>query len=158
MYTVRASSPRRNRLVTGEVTDSVDGVPASPVNSFVYDGVGSESIKGRLKMELDPIENVGLVKAWWKDEHGRWTLRMNFFVHPHHPSGLRVAPDAFEEDLVILDPIATNVYLHGNSTAGLPVVPTVFTSPRRSRFSGFVAHSAIASRHSSIIMAGRRTV
>ena len=125
-YRVVGKSPLRNRKLTGDVLTEVQGVPASPIDSFCYDGIGSDPIKGRIVLDVDPLGNTGYVKAVWHDEHGKWELWMDFFAHPHHPSGLRVAPDATEEDLVILDPVVTNVYLHGNTTAGQPVLPTVF--------------------------------
>ena len=125
-YNLRAGNARRNREVTGDVLTEVHGIPASPVDSFCYDGVGSTPIKGRVRMKVDPINDVGYVEARWTDEHGRWTLSMDFFAHPHHPSVLRVGSDAEETEFVILDPVVTNGYLHGNTTAGQPVAPTVF--------------------------------
>ncbi len=48
------------------------------------------------------------------------------FLPPHHPSGLRIAESAAETRFVVGDPIATNVYLHGDTNAGPPLVPTAF--------------------------------
>ena len=122
---VRAKSALRVRRVTGAVQDDVQGVPAAPVNSFNYDGNGVESVRGRIVLDVDPIANQGRVRAQWTDEHGDWTLRVERFTAPHHPSGLRIAPDAGETKLVYEDPIVTDVSLHGNTLAGQPVLPTV---------------------------------
>lgn len=125
-YQVKAKDARLNRLVTGPVTGSVQGVPAEPVHSFVWDGNGSVPIQGSASLSVDPVTNTGEIKASWTDENGSWTLRQELFAPPEHPTGLRVGPSASSTELVIDDPVTTNVYLHGDTTAGGAVLPTVF--------------------------------
>lgn len=125
-YDIKASDGRLIREVTGPVTDSVMGVPAQPVDSFVWDGQGITPINGSVRLEIDPVANTGTIEARWTDENGSWTLRQTAFAPPDHPSGLTVGPDANSTELITGDPVTTNVYLHGNTTAGGPVLPTVF--------------------------------
>ena len=104
----------------------MNGVPAEPVDSFVWDGVGSTPIKGSVKLEIDPVANTGKIRAKWTDENGEWTFVQTAFVSPGHPTGLRIGPSAATTELVTDDPVTTNVYLHGDTGAGGPVLPTVF--------------------------------
>lgn len=126
-YLVRGKGARRIRRVTGAVRRFVQGVPAEPVNSFNYDGNGVEDVEGHVSIDVDPIANTGRVVARWKDEHGQWDLSLELTTSPHHPSGLRVSPDANVNKLLYEDPVVTDVHLHGNTTAGMPVLPTVHT-------------------------------
>lgn len=125
-YEVVAGNARLNRLVTGEVTADVDGVPAEPVHSFVWDGEGSVPIEGTATVEIDPVANTGEITAEWSDEHGDWTFSQTVFAPPPHATGLRIGPSASSTELVEDDPVTTNVYLHGDTTAGGPVLPTLF--------------------------------
>lgn len=126
-YIVRGKSPRRVRRLTSSSSRFVQGVPAEPVDSFCYDGNGVEDVEGFVLIDVDPVKNTGKVISRWKDEHGLWDLEVQLFTAPHHPSGLRVSPDANVNKLFYEDPIVTDLYLHGNSTAGMPVLPTVHT-------------------------------
>jgi len=126
IYEVTATDARLNRKVMGDVTNSVQGVPAEPVHSFVWDGDGSVPIEGRAQLEIDPVANTGRITAEWTDENGTWTLNQTLFAPPPHPSGLRVGSGASDNKLIEGDPVTTNVYLHGNTTAGEPVLPTLF--------------------------------
>jgi hypothetical protein len=129
-YEVKASNGRLNRKVTGPVTAEVDGVPAEPVHAFVWDGDGSEPIEGNAQLRIDPVGNAGVIKAEWTDRNGHWKLRQTVFAPPVHPTGLRlgsVASAGMMENLLIEgDPVTNNVYLHGDTTAGEPVLPTLF--------------------------------
>ncbi len=106
----------------GDVEVDVDGVPAQPVDSFVYDGYGSMPIKdAKITIKVDPVNNTGKIEAKWHDENGKWKYKQTVFAPPHHSTGLRVGPDAsLPPELEMNDAIATNVYLHGNSTILLP--------------------------------------
>ncbi len=126
VYEVKASNPVLNRKVTGLVTADVDGVPAEPVDSFVWDGDGSVSTPGMARLQIDPIANTGEIWATWEDEHGEWTYHQVTFAPPPHATGLRVGPSASGTELVFDDPVTTNVYLHGDTIAGGPVLPTLF--------------------------------
>lgn len=126
MVEVAASNARLNRKVLGDVVAKVEGVPAEPVHSFVWDGDGSVPIKGSVKLEIDPIANTGEIIVEWTDEHGQWKLTQTQFAPPDHAAGLRVGPSASSTLLVEGDPVTTNVYLHGDTTAGGPVLPTLF--------------------------------
>jgi hypothetical protein len=125
-YTVMAREARLNRKVGPDVEAYVDGVPAQPVDSFVWDGDGSEPILGFARYEIDPVSNEGKIMARWWDENGAWKFTQTVFAGPDHPSGLRVGPGAEDTMLVEGDPIPVDVYLHGDTTAGGPVLPTLF--------------------------------
>ena len=90
-YQMVARAARLNRRVMGDVTDSVRGVPASPVDSLVYDGVGSTPIEDAIVIfEVDPVKQSGLLRARWKDHNGSWEVFQDFFHHPEHSSGIRI--------------------------------------------------------------------
>lgn len=128
---VKAENPRLNRKVLTDDPDEitfVDGVPAEPVHSFVWDGEGSVPIEGSATLEIDPVANTGEIKANWTDENGEWEFSQTLFAPPDHPTGLRVGPSASSTELVVGDPVTTDVYLHGDTTAGGAVLPTVFNS------------------------------
>jgi len=59
IYEIKASQPRLNRRVTGDVVASIDGVPAEPVDSFVWDGKGSVPVKGKARLKIDSVANTG---------------------------------------------------------------------------------------------------
>ena len=127
-YQVIARGARLNRRVLGEVIDSVQGVPASPVDSLVYDGVGSTPIDGAIViLEVDPVKQTGLLRARWEDRNGSWEVFQDFFHHPEHSSGIRIGSSKDEVDDLINVGIAQNVYLHGDTGGGTPIFPTVFT-------------------------------
>ncbi len=127
-YQMVARGARLNRRVMGDVTDSVRGVPASPVDSLVYDGVGSTPIDGAIViLEVDPVKQTGMLRARWKDLNGSWEVFQDFFHHPEHSSGIRIGSSKDEVDNLINVGIAQNVYLHGDTGGGTPIFPTVFT-------------------------------
>ena len=127
-YQVAARSARLNRRVMGEVRDSVRGVPASPVDSLVYDGVGSTPLEDAVVLlEVDPVQQTGLMRARWTDRNGAWEMLLNFFHHPEHSSGVRIGSSKDQIDTMINVGIAQNVYLHGDTGGGTPIFPTVFT-------------------------------
>ncbi len=127
-YQVIARGARLNRRLMGEVTDSVRGVAASPVDSLVYDGTGSTPIDGAIViLEVDPVRQNGLLRARWKDRNGSWEVSQDFFHHPEHSSGIRIGSSRDDVDSVINIGIVQNVYLHGDTGGGTPIFPTVFT-------------------------------
>ncbi len=127
-YQVVARGARLNRRVMGDVTDSIRGVPASPVDSLVYDGVGSTPFDGAIViLEVDPVKQTGLLRAKWTDRNGSWEVFQDFFHHPEHSSGIRIGSSKDEVDSLINVGIAQNVYLHGDTGGGTPIFPTVFT-------------------------------
>lgn len=126
IYEVKASQPRLNRRVTGDVILYVDGVAAEPVDSFVWDGNGSVPVKGWARLKIDPVANTGEIRAEWEDENGYWTYTQTRFAPPSHPTGLRLGSSASTTELELTDPVTTNVYLHGDTMAAAPVLPTVF--------------------------------
>ncbi len=127
IYKIEASQARLNRLVTGDVVASIDGVPAEPVHSFVWDGKGSVPITGEAHLEIDPVNNTGTIKAEWQDENGSWTWTQTTFKAPRHGAGLRIDSSAKTTTLIKDDAITTNVYLHGDTKAAPPVLPTTFS-------------------------------
>jgi len=127
-YQVVARGARLNRRVLGDVTDSVRGVPASPVDSLVYDGVGSTPIDAAIViLEVDPVRQTGMLRARWKDRNGSWEIFQDYFHHPEHSSGIRIGSSRGEVNNLINIGIAQNVYLHGDTGGGAPIFPTVFT-------------------------------
>jgi hypothetical protein len=126
-YKVEASDGMLIRKVTGPVTSYVDGIPAEPVDSFIWNGDGIVSIGGSAEVNIDPVANTGEIEAKWTDEDGNeWKYRQTVFMPPPHPTGLVVGPSASDTQLIEGDPVTTNVYLHGDTGAGGPILPTVF--------------------------------
>jgi len=127
-YEVKAENARLNRKVMGEATADVEGVPAEPVHSFVWDGEGSVFIdEASVTLEVDPVANTGEIKAEWRDRNGHWTLEQTAFAPPHHPTGARLGSFAEAQPILIEgDPVVVDAYLHGDTTAGGPVLPTLF--------------------------------
>ena len=126
-YTIFGRSPRVNREVTGEVTHELHGIPARPVDSFVWDGEGSTPVDGELLLSSDPVTEQGVLQANWKDKHGDWTYEQFTHYHPHHASGIRFGTSKSSRDIMLNEAAIANVFLHGDTTAGLPVLPTVYT-------------------------------
>jgi hypothetical protein len=93
---------------------------------MVYDGNGSVPVDGQFIMEVDPIGETGFLQAQWTDEHGDWVLTQVRFVHPEHSSGVRLGGSVASVDSIINEGITHNVYLHGDTGAGMPVLPTVY--------------------------------
>ncbi|MDH3626312.1 MAG: hypothetical protein OEV00_03510 [Acidobacteriota bacterium] len=125
-YRVIATDLRINRRSLGESTHSIRGVPAEPVDALTYDGQGHTRLKGEAVIEVDPVHQRGLVFARWQDDHGAWQLQQTYFHHPEHSSGVRLGRSRKDvEDLLNLG-IARNVYIHGDTGGGTPVLPTVF--------------------------------
>ncbi len=126
IYRVEAKNPRLNRKVMGPVESTVQGVPAEPVDSFVWDGDGSTPIEGELVLEIDPVREVGGIIAKWSDENGKWRYTQSRFIHPEHSSGVRFGTSVTRIESLLNEGVTHNVYLHGDTTAGMPVLPTVF--------------------------------
>jgi len=127
-YFVAASEPRLNRRVMGSVQRTVNGVAAEPVDSMTWNGVGSIPIEGSLDLSIDPVSNTGFIKARWTDSNGDWVFTQRRFLHPEeHSSGVRMGASVDTVDTVINEGVAHNVYLHGDTAAGMGVLPTVFT-------------------------------
>jgi hypothetical protein len=127
-YRITASKPRLNRRLMGPVRRWVGRVAAEPVDSFCWSGEGSVPIKGTMTIDVEPMRNIGKITAEWTDENGSWTWTQSRFLHPdHHASGVRMGSSVFRIDTVINEAIVHNVYLHGDTAAGQPVLPTVFT-------------------------------
>lgn len=126
-YEIKANNGILIRKLTGEATVFVNGVPAEPVDSFVWDGNGVLPIEGTVKLEIDPVSNSGKIEARWTDENGDWTYKQTTYAPPHHATGLRIGPSASSTELITDNPVTTNVYLHGDTMAGGPVLPTVFS-------------------------------
>jgi len=127
-YRITASRPRLNRRLMGPVRRWVGRVAAEPVDSFCWSGEGSVPIKGTMTIDVEPMRNVGKITAEWTDPNGTWTWTQTRFLHPdHHSSGVRIGSSIFRIDTVINEAIVNNVYLHGDTAAGQPVLPTVFT-------------------------------
>ncbi len=129
-YEIKATNARLNRLVGKPVTEYVQGIPAEPVHSFVWDGNGSNFLEdAEAKVEIDPVSNTGEIKVEWTDLDGNeWELEQTVFLPlPPHPTGLR-ATSLEETEFVQDDPVPVDVYLHGDTTAGGPVLPTIFNN------------------------------
>ncbi|MCP3978670.1 MAG: hypothetical protein GY716_04965 [bacterium] len=126
-YRITATNARLNRRPIGPVRRWVQGVPAEPVDSMCWNGVGSTPITGRFTLEIEPMRNTGYVFAEWSDENGKWSYSQTRFIHPeHHASGIRFGTSMFAIDQVLNEAVSHNVYLHGDTGQGMPVMPTVF--------------------------------
>lgn len=126
IYVLEAKNATLIHKVIGDVTSSLNGVPAEPVDSFVWNGDGLMSVKGKASFKIDPKLNSGEIHAEWKDKYGNWTYDQVMFKPPNHPTGARIGRTLNATELVVGDPITTNVYLHGDTKAGGPVLPTMF--------------------------------
>lgn len=129
IYKVKAQAARAIGIVTGPVIAEVQGVPAEPVDSFVHDGdpAGVQPLdRAKVTLEIDPVANTGFIEASWTDGFGKWTYRQTDYGPPPHSTGLQVGPSAAETRLLEDDPVTTDVYLHGDTTAGGPVLPVLF--------------------------------
>ena len=127
IYSVWANNARWNHKVMSTPTSYLHGVPAEPVDSFVWDGVGSrELVDAEITMELDPIWNRATVRASWTDAYGKWTFKQVKVDFPHHWAGVRIGSSVNDVEYVNADPVVTNAYLHGDTTAGQGVLPTTF--------------------------------
>lgn len=127
VYEVKASNARLNREVQSPVAYSVQGVPGGPVHSFVWDGEGSVPLQhAQAHVRIDPVNNTGKIRVQWKDRNGSWQYTQEQFAAPPHPSGgtLVGSKDNFVTETG--DPVRQNVFLHGNTGAGEPVLPTIF--------------------------------
>ena len=125
-YQVVAEQGYLHRRVTGKVTTDVEGIPAEPVDSMTYDGVGAVPIQGRLVLEVSPVTQDGLMVVHWTDRNGEWTVVQRRFHHPEHLSGVRIGPSVGTTENQVNLGVATNVYMHGDTTAGMPSLPTLF--------------------------------
>lgn len=125
-YRVAATDGRLIRRPTGPVHETVQGVPARPVDAFNWGGEGIEPVQGRMTIEVDPVANTGRIRAQWNDRNGHWKLEQTAFAPPPHPTGLEIGRSATATNLIEQDPVVTNVYLHGDATAAEPVLPTLF--------------------------------
>ncbi len=126
VYVVQATNAVRNRKVQSDTPTLLQGVPAEPVDSFVWNGEGSEPIHAQLELKVDPVANEGRILATWTDEHGSWRYEQTAFSPPSHPAGTQIGPSVTGTVDVVGDPITTNVYLHGDTGSAGPVFPTVF--------------------------------
>lgn len=127
-YDVLATAPRLNRRVLGPVTDSVQGIAAAPVDSFVYDGVGSVPVDGSLILQLDPSNNLGVVQASWTDPDGNdWVYTQRRFAGAQQLSGVRFGASVTEVESILDDGVALNVFLFGDTGAGPAVLPTLYS-------------------------------
>lgn len=125
-YVIEATNGRLNRRLMDEPRRFVQGVPAEPVDSMVWNGEGSTPIEGSMRIEVEPMRNLGTITARWVDRNGTWTYRQTRFIHPdHHVSGVRLSSSVNYTQGVLNEGISHNVYMHGDTTAGMPVVPTV---------------------------------
>ncbi|MFV2054810.1 MAG: hypothetical protein ACC707_00020 [Thiohalomonadales bacterium] len=124
-YVMEAKNAKVIRRVLGPLSDSVNGVPAAPVDSFDWAGSEITSVKGTAHFELDPIANTGRITAEWTDRNGEWTYTQTMFASPPHPTGLRIGASKSTTTVITGDPITTNVSLHGDTGAGGPVIPTL---------------------------------
>jgi hypothetical protein len=127
LFRIEGRRARLNREITGPVVAELGGVPARPVDSFTWDGVGSRYVDGEIVIEVDAVSERGIVEARWTDEHGTWTYQQAVLYHPHHSSGVRAGASLMERQVLINEGAIANVYLHGDTGAGVPVLPTVFT-------------------------------
>ncbi|GAB4368766.1 MAG: hypothetical protein Kow0062_02170 [Acidobacteriota bacterium] len=123
---IAASDAHLIRRPLGVPRLEVGGVPAEPVDAFCWDGRGVVAVPGEILIDVDVTANTGVIRARWSDRHGEWTYTQDVFVHPEHPSGIRIGASAEERDKLLNDPIVANAYLHGDTLAGQPVLPTVF--------------------------------
>ncbi|MDR4491205.1 MAG: hypothetical protein R2685_09945 [Candidatus Nitrosocosmicus sp.] len=104
--------------------------PQGGIDSFSYDGSGHFKLQsGILKVDVDPENNTGIIKANWTDNannNNNWTFIQTEFK----PTKQLYFEGLFSNGTAKLeyknDSIAVNSWLHGNTKSTPPVLPTEF--------------------------------
>lgn len=128
-YVVRGSNARLVYEPTGPATSSINGVQVEPVDTMAWDGVGVTKLSvAQITIRADPNNNTGFVDARWLDANGMWRYHQDTFMPPAaHGQGTVMGPSVFNHYHIQGDAITTNVYLHGDTQDGPPILPIVFT-------------------------------
>ena len=92
-----------------------------------WSGEGSVPIEGTFVMVVNVEDEAGFVQAEWTDRNGEWVYQQQEFIHPEHLSGVRIGRSRDDVQTEINYGVINNVYLHGDTAAGMPVLPTLFT-------------------------------
>ncbi len=123
---IEASNPILTQRVMGPITNSVNGVPTEAIDGFDWAGQAIRTTEGSIEIKIDSIANTGSIIANWKDEYGDWTYQQAMFEPLDHATGTHIRPPKDTMVAIEDDPITTNIYRHGNTGAGVPLVPTAF--------------------------------
>lgn len=103
--------------------------PEGGIDAFSYDGSGHAKLKsGTLKVDVDPNTQTGTINASWIDnENNNWSFTQTQFMPGQQLYLEGILPNGTANTRMGNDFIAINHWEHGNTNAGPPVLPTVFT-------------------------------
>ena len=103
--------------------------PKGGIDAFSYDGSGHVKLKsGTIDVDVDPITQTGIINASWVDnENNNWSFVQTQFTPARQLYFEGVLPNGTASTRIGNDSVAINHWLHGNTNAGPPVLPTVFT-------------------------------
>jgi hypothetical protein len=103
--------------------------PKGGTDAFSYDGSGHVKIKsGTINVNVDPITQTGIINASWVDnENNNWSFIQTQFMPGQQLYLHGILPNGTVNTRIGNDSVAINHWEHGNTNAGPPVLPTVFT-------------------------------
>lgn len=103
--------------------------PEGGVDSFSYDGTGHMALKsGILNADVNPENNTGIISANWTDfNDDNWTFVQTEFEPGRQLYFEGILSNGTADLKYGNDSIAVNHWLHGNTKAGPPVLPTEFS-------------------------------
>jgi hypothetical protein len=103
--------------------------PEGGIDAFSYDGSGHVKLKsGVIDVDVDPITQTGVINASWVDnENNNWSFTQTQFMQGQELYFEGILPNGTAKITLGNDSIAVNHLEHGNTKAGPPVLPTVFT-------------------------------
>lgn len=103
--------------------------PKGGVDAFSYDGSGHIKLKaGEINVDVDPLKQTGSINATWVDnDNNNWSLTETKFMPGMELYFNGILPNGTASMRLGNDSIAINHWEHGNTGAGPPVLPTVFT-------------------------------
>lgn len=106
--------------------------PEGGIDAFSYDGSGHVKLKsGTIDVDMDPPTQTGVINASWvDDENNNWSFIQTQFMSGQMTGELYfegILPNGTVKIRFGNDSVAVNHWEHGNTNAGPPVLPTVFT-------------------------------
>jgi hypothetical protein len=103
--------------------------PQGGIDAFSYDGSGHTKLKsGTINVDVDPITQTGAINASWVDnKNNNWSFIQTQFIPGQQLYLEGILPNGTANIMIGNDSVAINHWEHGNTNAGPPVIPTVFT-------------------------------
>jgi hypothetical protein len=103
--------------------------PKGGIDAFSYDGSGHLKLKsGEIHIDVNPATQTGQINATWVDSNNtQWRYNQAKFTEGHELYFEGLYSNGTAKIRFGSDSIAVNHYEHGNTGAGPPVLPTLFT-------------------------------